>query len=61
MKRASATPRWQGSPPAPQYAGDEDPYVKPRDIDAVGEDDDFGSDFYADDDDAADEEAAEKA
>ena len=44
-----------------QYAGDEDPYVKPRDLEADGEDDDFGSDFYADDDDAADEEAAEKA
>lgn len=44
-----------------QYAGDEDPYVKPREFDAAGEDDDFGSDFYDDDDDAADEEAAEKA
>ena len=44
-----------------EYAGDEDPYVKPREIDAVGEDDDFGSAFYADDDDAADEQAAEKA
>ncbi|WP_345761498.1 30S ribosome-binding factor RbfA [Diaminobutyricibacter sp. McL0608] len=44
-----------------EYAGDEDPYVKPRDLEADGEDDDFGSDFYADDDDAADEEAAEKA
>ncbi len=43
-----------------EYAGDEDPYVKPRETDAVGEDDDFGSDFYADDDDAAEEEAAEE-
>jgi len=43
------------------YAGDEDPYVKPREIDEVGEDDDFGGAFYADDDDAAEEEASEKS
>jgi ribosome-binding factor A len=43
-----------------EYAGDEDPYVKPREFDADGEDDDFGSDFYADDDDAAEEAAAEE-
>jgi ribosome-binding factor A len=44
-----------------EYAGDEDPYVKPRELEPAGEDDDFGSDFYDDDDDAADEEADEEA
>ncbi len=43
------------------YAGEEDPYVKPREFETAGEDDDFGTDFYADDDDAAEEEVEEEA
>lgn len=41
-----------------QYAGDEDPYVKPR---VIGEDDDLDEDDDAADDDADDDDAAEDA
>ena len=61
MRRASATRRSQALASTAQYAGDADPYVKPRELEDDDEDDDFGSDVDADDDDAADEEAAEKA
>lgn len=41
-----------------QYAGDEDPYVKPR---VIGEDDDLDEDDDAADDDAAEDAVADKA